>query len=466
MMATTHSGKKVLWVIGAGGPPFEYTLPRLAARADVYAFIAAEISAGQRSLLEQWCADIADLDVAERGSGISRAIEKASRRFDVDGVVTFSEFAVIAVAEACSRLGLPGPGPNANLARDKWLMRKRWDEAGLPVPRFAKVESLRDLETATRTLTLPILLKASGRGGGIGQQIIDSTTSLPQALRNVDTALAQAADHGIVEYSGDLDVGHCVAEEIIDSTTDSWYDDPRYGDFLSVEGIVANGVYHPLCITGRFPTLPPFAEIGAVSPCVLREELQRKIEELAVSAVNALNLDTCGTHTEIKLMSANGMCLLETAARPGGSTATTLAEYVFGIDLLGLQAAESLGLPQQYPERMLVSGKEAAASVYLFAADTGGRPWKSDVRFNWRNLDWDELVSPSSKVEIVPSQMVADGTVISPYRPGSGALNYCGSVIVRSPDPPTLLADSYRLIDNLEEAARQSEPDQNTQGGE
>ena len=442
--------KKILWVVGAGGPPFEYALPRLAARADVYAFVATDVSPLQRSLLAQWCVDTTDLDGTDDGD-ICQALVAAGRRYGVDGIVTFSEFGVIAVADACAVLGLPGPGPNAQLARDKWLMRKRWDETGLPVPRFAKVENLRDLETATQSLTLPILLKASGRGGGIGQQVIDSKTSLPQALSHAETALTQAADHGIVEYSGNLDTAHWVAEEIIDSTIDSWYDDPRYGDFLSVEGVVARGTYHPICATGRLPTLPPFAEMGAVSPCVLREELQRKIEELSRAAVDALGLDTCGTHTEIKLMADEGMCLLETAARPGGSTATTLAEYVFGVDLLGLQTAEALGEPQSYPEQMLVTGEGAAASVYLFAADTRGRPWSSPVRFDWRQIDWSGLVSPASRVEIIPSQMVPEGTVVSPYRPGSGALNYCGSVIVRSPDPGTLIADSYRLIDTLEE---------------
>lgn len=444
--------KKLLWVVGAGGPPFEYVLPRLAALADVYAFVASGVSPLQRSLLAQWCADTTDLDGTARQGGIADAIVAASRRYGVDGIVTFSEFGVIAVAEACSVLGLPGPGPNAELARDKWLMRRRWDECGLPVPRFAKVENLRDLEVAAQTLTPPILLKASGRGGGIGQQVIDSATSLPQALSDAETAVTQAADHGIVEYSGNLDTAHWVAEEIIDSTIDSWYDDPRYGDFLSVEGVVARGTYHPMCVTGRLPTLPPFAEMGAVSPCVLPDGLQRKIEELSRAAVDALGLDTCGTHTEIKLMADEGMCLLETAARPGGSTATALAEYVFGVDLLGLQAGEALGEPQSYPERMLVDGEAAAASVYLFAADTAGRPWSSPVTFDWRQIDWAGLVSPASRVEIIPSQMVPEGAVVSPYRPGGGALNYCGSAIVRSPEPRTLLVDSYRLIDTLEES--------------
>jgi len=445
---------KLLFVVGAGGPPFEYALPRLARQADLYALVATEVSKAQRDLLSQWCAGVAQPDLAGRPESIVDEIVAAARRFGAGGIITFSEFAVIAVAQACARLGLPGPGPNARLARDKWLMRQRWSEAGLPEPRFAKVGSLADLEAATRTLAMPFLLKSAGRGGGIGQQVIDATTVLPEVLKTIGAVLDQAAEHGIVEYSEGLDVGHWVAEEIIDSTTDSWYDDSRYGDFLSVEGIVAGGEYHPVCITGRLPTLPPFAEIGAVSPCVLREDLQRKIEDLARASVNALGLETCGTHTEFKLMSDERLCLLETAARLGGSTAVALAEVVFGIDLIGLQASEALGQHPSYPERMLTSGTGAAASLYLFAASTAGQPWAAQTAFNWKQLDWTELVSGASRVEILPSQMIPDGTVITPYRPGSGALNYAGSVLLHSPDAETLLTDSYRLINNLEAALR------------
>lgn len=450
-----HSAKKLLFVIGAGGAPFEHLLPRLVARADVYAFVASKISAYQEGLLRQWCVDAVNFDRADPSTDITAALVQAARRYGADGIVTFSELTVLAVAEACQVLGLPGPGPNARLARDKWLMRKRWAEAGLPVPKFVRVENIRDLEAATRTLKMPFLLKPSGRGGGIGQQIIDAGTSLEEALRNIDAELEQATRHGIVEYSSArLDFAHCVAEEIIESTTDSWYDDPRYGDYLSVEGIVADGVYHPICITARLPTLPSFAETVALSPCVLREDLQRKIEKLATDAVDVLGLETCATHTELKLVSGERMCLLETAARTAGSTATAIAEAVFGVDMIGLYTSEALGIPQSYPERMLVDGKGAAAVVYLIGADSAGRPWGSEVPFNWKHLDWGELVSPASRVELIPSQMAEDGAIVAPYHPGAGALNNAGSAMLYSPDPETLLTDSYRLVDSLEAALR------------
>jgi biotin carboxylase len=449
----SESGKKLLWVIGAGGAPFEYALPRLAALADVYAFAATGINAEQEALLGQWCSDVIRFDKVEPREDITTALIEAGRRYGVHGIITFSELAVIAVAEACLALGLPGPGPNARLARDKWLMRKRWAETGVPVPRFMRVENVGDLEEARRTLTLPILLKPSGRGGGIGQQVIDATTPLEQALHSVEVELEQAARRGVVEYSSaGKDFAHCVAEEIIDATTQSWYDDPRYGDYLSVEGIVARGVYHPISITARLPTLPSFAETIATSPCVLREDLQRKIERVAADAVNALGLQTCATHTELKLMSGNRMCLLETSARTGGGTATTICEAVFGIDMISLQTGEALGIAQTYPERMLVEGKGGAAAVYLFAADSKGTPWASPLPLHWKRLDWSTLISPESHVEVIRTAMPPDGTVITPYHAGGGALNYAGSVLLHSPDPQTLLADSYQLMDNLEAA--------------
>lgn len=142
----SKSARKLIWLVGAGGPPFEYALPRLAGHADVYALVATGISARQDDVLRQWCADVTLLELAGRPENIVRDITRYARRISADGIITLSEFGVMAVAEACLELGLPGPGPNAALARDKWLMRQRWSEAGLPVPRFTKVTNLADLE--------------------------------------------------------------------------------------------------------------------------------------------------------------------------------------------------------------------------------------------------------------------------------------------------------------------------------
>ena len=40
-----------------------------------------------------------------------------------------------------------------------------------------------------------------------------------------------------------------IAESLIEATTNSWFEDDRYGDYLSVEGMVIKGQYSPLAIT-------------------------------------------------------------------------------------------------------------------------------------------------------------------------------------------------------------------------
>lgn len=67
-----------------------------------------------------------------------------------------------------------------------------------------------------------------------------------------------------------------MASKIVSDTTQSWYDTPGYGDYVSVEGLVADGMYYPVCVTGRLPTIPGFTDLGTQSPSVLPESLQRK----------------------------------------------------------------------------------------------------------------------------------------------------------------------------------------------
>lgn len=452
-------GRKLIFVVGAGGAPLEFALPRLAALAEVHAYLATPVASPlKRGLLDQWCTDVIVPDPADRPGGIVADLVETARHRGADGVLGLSELSVMLVAEACLALELPGPGANARFARDKWLMRSRWAEAAVPCPRFVRVDDLASLEAARRTLKTPFLLKPSDRGGGIGQQVIDDDTDLAQALGDLRDSLVRAERQGIVEYTSATPEDHYVAEEIIEATTESWYDgrvsDHEWGDYLSVEGIVARGVYHPISIMGRMPTLANFAETVALSPTVLPERLQRKVERTAVQAVDAQGLDTCGTHTEIKLMADERMCMLESSARFGGVMATPIAEHVFGVDLISMLAAECLGERQEYPERMLTSdaAKGAAASVYLPCADSRSRPWSAPLPFRWEQLDWQALVSPASRVEIFPSQMAPNGTEVEPYRPGGGSLNNAGTVFVTSTDAETLLADSYRMLDDLEAA--------------
>lgn len=100
-------------------------------------------------------------------------ITARAREVGADAVLTFSEYAVVAVAEACRLLGLRGAGAAASLARDKRLMRATWDRRGVPQPRFRAVASLAELDQATIELSCPLLLKSAWSAGSTAHQIID-----------------------------------------------------------------------------------------------------------------------------------------------------------------------------------------------------------------------------------------------------------------------------------------------------
>jgi biotin carboxylase len=227
---------------------------------------------------------------------------------------------------------------------------------------------------------------------------------------------------------------------------------PGYGDYLSVEGIVADGVYHPLCITGRLPVIPPFTEVASTAPCALPVSLQRRIEEVSRQAVDALGLGTCGTHTEIKLGRSGELTVIETGARFGGVMITKEIETVFGIDPIGMLARQLLGKPVDYPGAMLVDGDRAAASLAVIPTDAAGTPWRTRPRWQPQAVAWEEILSPGTTVESVRAFEYPVGDQVPVYDPSGGSRNWLGVFMVTAKDRETLRRDCTAVLNGLEEA--------------
>lgn len=443
---------QIVLVLGIGGPALDYALPRLARRGDVHVLCVVDPSPFNRRAVEACAATVvvAPVTPATTHAELVTAIERFARGCGADAVLTFSEYAVHAVADACERLGLRGAGPDAMRSRDKWAMRSTWERAAVPGPRFVRVDDVEDLRRACDILDLPFLLKPALSAGSIGQQIVRGPEDVAGAYARSRQGLRAAADEGDIEY-GAADVDHLLAEDIIRSSSDGWYDDPRYGDYVSVEGIVADGAYHPICITSRLPTIAPFTELSNQAPCVLPEALQRAIEATARAAVDALELGTCATHTEIKLMPGGGLSMIESAARLPGAMVVREVEEAWGVDLIGALADALLGNAEAIPASMLVTGaRRAAASLALIATDSAGRPWASLPILDPARISWCDLVSPDTTVEIVEAQTLELGSRMPRYEASAGVLNFAGLLFVVAPDAATLLDDTLAILDGLE----------------
>lgn len=444
---------RLLFVYNKGGAPLEFALPAAAQVAEVHVLAFAELPQHTRHLWESAVTSIKDATNTKQVDLVD-TIVSAALELGAGAVITLSEFALLAVEQAAARLGLRGAGPNVVRARDKRLMRTVWRDADVPIPDFRVVSTLDEVRNAVRTLRLPALLKAAWGAGSVAHMSIHESSEADLAWHAATSALDRAADSGFVEMT-DLDWSRgMLVEEIIDGSTAGWCEPSSgYGDYLSVEGIVDEGLYHPLCITTRIPTIPPFTELSNLAPCEFGEEKQRYIEEVARRAVDALGLRTCGTHTELKLLADGSVSVIESAARLGGVNIARQLETVFGLNPVQMLVAALLGKHVEYPAQMLTRGQGAAGSLSIIATDAEGRPWQDRPRiWNAQAVDWSRLLSPGSTIEAVPGLSIPDGTPMPRYGTANGARDYAGLFFLTAPDAPTLVRDSYSVLNGLESA--------------
>jgi hypothetical protein len=86
----------------------------------------------------------------------------------------------------------------------------------------------------------------------------------------------------------------------------------------------------------------------------------------------------------------------------------------------------------------------------LLATDSAGNPWRSLPPFRPDRVDWRRLTSEATEVEIVTGMTLPSGSPMPAFSPTAGTRNYAGTLFLRAPDPATLQADCFRIVDGLE----------------
>ncbi|THC55128.1 ATP-grasp domain-containing protein [Streptomyces sp. A1499] len=441
---------KVLLVHAKGGPPLGHVLSRTAARAQVHLLALSALPPAVADSAGRLCASVVTPGDAHRSDLVSLIVSRA-RAVGADAVLTFSEYAVVAVAEACEALGLAGAGGAAALARDKRLMRRTWQRHGLPQPEFRPVATEADLRAAARDLPGPLLLKAAWSAGSTAHQIIRSPHEASAAWARSRDVMAESAQLGYAELHVAEADADFVVERIVTGTAADWFDEPGWGDYVSVEGVVADGTFHPVCLSGRMPTVEPFTERAGITPAPLAQDAQDRIVDLARRAVDALGLRDCGTHTEIKLGADGRMWLIETAARFGGAMTVPQIEEVFGLDLVGMLVDHLLGRPVEWPERALTPARArgAAGSLVVLAVDGDGEAWPERKVWDFPAVAAGVPLSRGSALSVVAESSLTDGRVVPVYDPAAGANTMAALCLLSAADARTVLRDFETLVDAI-----------------
>ena len=126
-----------------------------------------------------WPADHYRLVGSNKIDDIIETARKWHATEQFDGVITFSEAAVIAVAMVAEALELPGIGLEAaRRSRNKLLMRQAYQAAGVPIPSFRFVTELDDALAAAQEFGYPVILKPTLGAGSHFVSRVDNPTEL------------------------------------------------------------------------------------------------------------------------------------------------------------------------------------------------------------------------------------------------------------------------------------------------
>ena len=238
-----------------------------------------------------------------------------------DGVITFSEAAVIAVAAVADALGLPSIGVDAaRNSRNKFLMRQAYERAGVPIPRYRFVTELRDALAAGAEFGYPCILKPTLGAGSHFVYRVDTPEELEdrfnQAIVGIQnmfwlTAEADGVDLGplglLVESF--LDGREYLMEAL------AWDDEVYLGsvvDRITLEGQNFDDDVH------HAPTSLPAEDLA-------------KVRHAVKAAAHAQGLRRSAMHAEVRYHNGEPH-LLEIAARVGGGGLDMIARITADYD--------------------------------------------------------------------------------------------------------------------------------------
>lgn len=256
--------------------------------------------------------------------GLLDALERQHALLQFDGAATACDYYLGHVAQVAERLGLPGPGAEAEeTARLKHKMRLALEKAGLPNPAFWLAADWEEVQAGASELGYPLIFKPSDEGG-----------SMFVTRVNDEGELRQAFDHlaaYTVNLRGQAREPLFLLEEYL------------HGNEISVEAVGYQGEIHVLGLTDKSLTgAPGFIEDGHMFPAPLDPVVAEEAADLVRRALVAVGYTHGVSHTEVKL-TPDGPRIVEINPRTPGNSISDLIRHVAGIDLLDVVIELALG---------------------------------------------------------------------------------------------------------------------------
>jgi biotin carboxylase len=276
------------------------------------------------------------------------AVAIVGRVHHADGVMTLAaDRAVPVVARVAELLGLPGIGSeSAHLATNKIAMRRAFAEQGVPQPRYAAVRDYASAKAAGETIGFPAVLKPADSAGQRGLFLVQDMDGLARNLPLTLTA-SPTQEAVLEEFHAGREVNTLLVarEDDVKLITAS--------DRLRPEG-VGFGV-----------------AVAHLYPSTLYGDAADEVERVALAAVHAIGLRNGIAYPQL-LVSADGVRVVEIAARIPGGQMVEVPRYGVGIDLVEVAVKQALGEP--VPDELVTPSFQQPFAIRFLTAEPGPLP--------------------------------------------------------------------------------------------
>ena len=317
------------------------TAPFLAAAADLDADVLIA-SPGKNSIVSAY-ADGLHIDLRDPEAALLSILEQ-SRRRPFAAIIATDDGTTEIAALAARALHLPHNPPQAvRYTQRKDRARACLRAAGVPVPGYRVIDLGQDLQrplaSQLESVDFPCVAKPVSLSGSRGVIRADDLEGLRTALARIARILAGEND------LTDDERRYVLVEDFIPGTE------------VAVEGLLDNGRLQLLAVFDKPDPLdgPYFEETYYITPSRLSARVQEQIREQVHAACSAYGLRQGPIHAECR-MNAQGIWVLEVAARTIGGLCARLLQVGTGFGLEELVLTQALGQPLAPPADMGAAG--------------------------------------------------------------------------------------------------------------
>lgn len=291
------------------------------------------VSEGKHSIVSDFARGL-HIDPTDEAAALELILAEAAHE-PVAGIVGTDDSTTELAARAARQLGLPHNPPSAvQLARRKDKARACLHAAGLPVPEHRCLSLDQPLQEQLKAVEYPAVIKPVGMSGSRGVIRVNNPVELNQAVQRIQTMLQQ--------------------ERPMDPATANLLLLERFipGDEVAVEGMLSEGQLQVLTVFDKPDPLngPYFEETYYIAPSRHARDTLQELHITVQAACTAYGLREGPVHAECRL-NADGVWILEVAARTIGGLCGRLLQFGTGYSLEELVLAQAMGkaLPTETP---------------------------------------------------------------------------------------------------------------------